>query len=90
MGQGSSFCTNKNCNTKHRSAETVTILNKHLYVVKVGEKSISLAFIKPSISISGLDEEIVNLWSQSFKTLKQWSRTFRLTKAALETKGVAT
>ena len=90
MGQGSNFCMNKNCVTKHKDSEKVTILDGNLYVVKSYKKSRSTAFLEPSISVAALDRDIIESWTQDIKTLKQWSSTFQLANAELETKGVAT
>ena len=90
MGQGSSFCMNKNCMTNHKNSKKVTILDGNLYIVKSSKKSRLTAFLEPSIAVPGLDQDMVDSWSRSLKTLKQWSSTFWLVKAALETKGVAT
>ena len=90
MGQGSCFCMNKQCVTKHKNAEKVTIYENNLYPIKSVEKTRSTAFLEPTISISGLDEDIVESWSRSLKTLKQWTSIFRLTKMAKDIPGIPT
>ena len=81
---------NKQCVTKHKNAEKVTIYENNLYPIKSVEKTRSTACLEPTISISGLDEDIVESWSRSLKTLKQWTSIFRLTKMAKDIPGIPT
>ena len=90
MGQGSSFCINKNCGIRHKNPEKVQPLKNGLYAIKSSEKSRSTAFLEPAVTISGLDQDIIDTWTGELKTLKQWSKTFRLAKFAVETQGLAT
>ena len=90
MGQRSCFCMNKQCVTKHKNADKVTIYENNLYPIKSVEKTRSTAFLEPTISISGLDEDIVESWSRSLKTLEQWTSIFRLTKMAKDIPGIPT
>ena len=90
MGQGVNFCANKNCATNHKTSEKVTILDGNLYVIKSSEKSRSTAFVEPTIASASLDRDVIESWTKSVKTLKQWAVMFQLAKAASETKGLAT
>ena len=73
LTQGSSFCTNVNCTIKHKNSERIPLVDNCLYVQKSSEKSRSTAFTEPNISTLGLNEEVLETWSQSLKTLKQWT-----------------
>ena len=90
MGQGSSFCVNKNCLTRHKNPEKVNVCENNLHVLKSSEKSRATAFLDPALKMTGIDQEIIDTWAIELKTLKQWSKTFRLAKFAKETQGVAT
>ena len=90
MVQGSSFCVNKNCLTRHKNPEKVNVCENNLHVLKSSEKSRATAFLEPALKMTGIDQEIIDTWAIELKTLKQWSKTFRLAKFAKETQGVAT
>ena len=84
MGQGVTFCTNRNCNINHRGIETWKLIKGHLYVLKSTEKGRSTAFTLPTISSPDVDEEVVEKWLNMSQTLYGWSQILRLTKNTIE------
>ena len=62
MGQGVTFCTNRNCNINHRGIETWKLSKDQLYVLKSTEKGRSTAFTSPTISSLDVDEKVVEKW----------------------------
>ena len=90
MGQGSAFCINVNCSTTHKSSDKVNLSSGQLCVIKSKENKRLLAFIEPTISSDGIDEDLIDSWMGELKTLQEWTKVFRLASSTLELNKVAT
>ena len=87
MGQGITFCSGYNCQTKHRGVQQILKLQEdNIYVAQ----SKNRAFLSPTMSTSKIDEDVLAKWLMTSQTLQDWSRTFRLAKTTLEAESYAT
>ena len=59
MGQGVTFCTNENCEIKHRSLDKIEIKPGQLFVEKVRSQAQGLTFVHPTFSSNDIDEIVI-------------------------------
>ena len=84
MGQGSTFCANLKCSTKHRSDEQLDIKQGQLFVLKTTFKKQKVAYASPTISSDKVDPDMIEKWLGMNQTLHTWTRIFRVVKSSLE------
>jgi hypothetical protein len=78
IGQGASLCTAKNCTTAHYHASKKQVAPGELYV----SKSVSTAFVTPSITSTVIDSEVLVDWLSRSLSLQEWNEKFFITTNA--------
>jgi len=74
LGQGSTFCTVKNCRKTHWSNTYHLALPGELYVAKTADT----AFVDPCVKTSSLRDDLVEKWKLMNCTLDEWTSLFNL------------
>jgi hypothetical protein len=78
IGQGASFCTSQNCITAHHHASVKKVTPGELYVAK----SVTTAFVTPSITTKVIDVDVLNEWKTLSLSLSEWNEKFFIATAA--------
>ena len=78
LGQGSLFCTVKNCRKTHRSNRYHPALPGELYVAKTSET----AFVDPCVRTSSLNEDLLSRWKEMNCSLDEWTKLFGLIESS--------
>ena len=77
------FCAATRCRVKHRTSNLrtrVKISHGELYFLKVR----NVAFLNPRILTNKVEDKVLEKWLVQSRTLKSWSRIFRLCAAVNE------
>jgi len=74
LGQGSLFCTVKNCRKTHRSNRYHPALPGELYVAKTSDT----AFVDPCVRTGLLNEDLLRRWRDMSCSLAEWTKLFGL------------
>ena len=78
LGQGSLFCTIKNCRKTHRSNKYHPALPGELYVAKTSDT----AFVDPFVRTESLNEDLLKRWREMNCSLAEWTKLFGLVEAS--------
>jgi hypothetical protein len=73
IGQGTTFCTARNCKTSHKG-DIFRPTPGHLFV----SKTASTAFADPKCSVMFLTPDLLVDWNSAARTISEWSRLFML------------
>jgi hypothetical protein len=72
IGQGTSFCTARNCATAHHHAAAKTVMPGEIYVAKGN----TTAFVTPCLTESALDTHVLTEWKSLSLALPEWNEKF--------------
>ena len=74
IGQGSTFCINKRCSTKHKNTGFFNPLPGEAYVLK----NTSSVFKEPTLKIEIMGDILKEKWLKEAATLEEWTSRFLL------------
>jgi hypothetical protein len=80
IGQGTTFCTARRCQTAHQGGSVCDAVPGDLYVLKGG----TTGFADPKTSIQKLSPELLVSWNSKANSLEEWSRLFMLVEDSVE------
>ena len=75
IGEGTTACIKRNCTQLHRGAKMLMPLSGEAYVMKTKDR----IFVEPQANVNFVDSELVEEWSSSRKSLKDWVELLQAT-----------